>query len=248
MSNRLIAIGDLHAGAHDRRAWELILRVIQHMKPQKVLQIGDFGDWESLSMHARKAGVRRSYRADKAAVRTCFRELCDASGSAEITVVEGNHDERLSRYLAENASEMEDDDAFDPRSVFGLRNRDVWVPYRTGIHIGQVYYTHDVGHSGKNARQQNLDAVQQCVVTGHTHRGGISYGGNVMGSHYFALELGWVGDMKKFADKPYMHVAKMKDWQLGLGVVDYDTNWNLAWGQMCPIVKGRVSVDGRMFK
>lgn len=248
MSNRVIVIPDVHVPLHDRKAWATTLKVISDTKPKRVVSIGDFGDFESVSLHARKSGTRRDFRTEKAAVRKAVRELQQAAGSAELDFLQGNHEERLERYLVERAPEMEGDEDLSPRSVLGLRDRDNWTPYRSGIHIGKVYYTHDVGHAGKNSTQQTLDSVGQCVVTGHTHRAGLLYGGDVLGEHSFSMTVGWLGDKKMFALKPYMPVAKMKDWQLAFGIVDYDADWNLGFAQLCAFVKGRVSVDGRSFK
>lgn len=249
MSNRLIALGDLHTPIHNRKAWNIALNVIDDQKPAYVVQIGDFGDWDSLSSHPRKHGVKRSYAGDKRAIRTQMRELQDAAGPhCQIVICEGNHDYRIHNYLSSRASEMEDDADFDQRHIFGLREGDIWVPYMTGWSLGKVYYTHDIGFSGKNAAAQNLAAAQHCIVTGHNHHAGMAYGGSVLGNHHFSMSLGWLGDRAQYAKKPFMPVAKMKDWQLAIGVVDYDTKWNLAFGHVAPIVNNRLILDGKEYR
>jgi predicted phosphodiesterase len=249
MSNRVLILGDLHAGVHDRRLWDITLDVIETTKPKVVLQIGDFGDWESLSSHARKWGTRRSYSADKKAVRAKVADLQLATDyGARLIILQGNHDERLERYLAERAPEMEDDEDFDSRSVFQLRAEDEWVPYRSGIHIGKVYYAHDIGHAGVSATRQNLLSAGQCIVTGHSHRAGIEYGGSILGEHIFSMSVGYMGDRNEFAKKPYLPIAKMRDWQNGLATVDYDKKWNLGFASFAPYVKSRLVLDEKEYR
>lgn len=225
------------------------MEVIDYNKPGATLHIGDFGNWESLSRHPRMRGVKRSYPRDKEAVRARVKDLQKAQGpKGRLIFVKGNHDAWLDRYIAEHAPELEDDDDFDSRSVFGLQPRDEVVEYREGIHIGKVYYTHEIGHTGPGSTRQNLVAAGQCIVTGHSHLAGVEYGGTVLGEHNFSMQLGWMGDPNKFKKKPYMPVAKMRNWQRGLGVVDYDEKWNLGFAHFCPYVKGRLVVNGKVFK
>lgn len=249
MSNQAFILGDVHAPDHDRRLWEIVMRAIEDQKPKVVLQIGDLGDWDSLSTHhARRRGTRRSYKSDKKSVRSVVSDLQASTGNGRLIFLEGNHDARVHDYLVDRAPEMEDDEDFDPRAILGLREEDAWYPYRDGVHIGKVYYTHDIGHTGVSSTRQNLVAAGHCIVTGHSHRAGVEFGGTVLGEHIFSMSVGYMGDPKKFAAKPYMPIAKMKDWQRGLGIVEYDSKWNLGFAHFAPYVRGRLVVNGKEYK
>lgn len=242
----LFAIPDIHAPLHDRRAWNLTLKVVSDAKPDVVLQLGDLANMESVSRHPPMRGIRRSVKEDRKAAQETRAELRQAAGKARIVWISGNHDHWLERYLAERP-ELEDEFG-TPQQFWDIRSSEEWVPYRDGIHIGKVYYTHDVGHAGKQATRQNLQAAGHCIVTGHTHAGGLDYGGTILGQRIFSMSCGWLGDPMKFAMQPYMPIAKMKDWQQGFGVVNYDDSFDLAWATFCPIIKRRVSVNGRLWR
>lgn len=248
MTNLLAAIGDIHAPIHDRRMWNLTLRMVADLRPRKVWVSGDVGNWGSLSRHARKRGEVRKYKQDRDGVRAALRELFDAAGTAELIVQQGNHDLWVDNYLASNAPEMEELDDFDFPSALGLRKRDIWVPYNTGRHIGQVYYTHDIGHCGRTALRANLVGAGQCIVTGHTHTAGVLYGSTVKGAAHFAMETGWVGDRAEFAKFPYMSEVKQKDWQYGLGLIEYDKAWDAAWATFVPFVDGKARYGGKEWR
>lgn len=248
MTNRLLAVGDIHAPLHDRRAWNLILQMIADLKPQKVWLAGDIGNWGSLARHARARHEVRSFQSDKLGVRSVMRELYSALPSGQVIAQQGNHDLWVDNYLAANAAELEEDGAFDFRSLLQLRKIDHWVPYRSGIHIGKVYYTHDIGHSGRGALRQNLAGAGQCIVTGHTHSAGVLYGSTVKRSPHFALEVGWVGSHKEFDKFPYMSEVKRKDWQHGVGVVEYDKTWQQAWATFVPFVGGKARYGGKEYR
>jgi hypothetical protein len=226
------------------------MRAIQDQAPAHVIQIGDLGDWSSLSTHhTRGRGERRNFAADRRSVRASVADLQSVTPkSGVLTLLGGNHDAWLDAYLVERAPEMEDAEEFDVRTLLGLRPRDRYFPYRAGFHLGKVYYTHDIGHCGAAATRQNLVAAGHCIVTGHTHRAGIEYGGTILGDRHFSMSVGWMGDPAAFAKQPYMPIAKMKDWQRGLGVVTYDSKWRCGFASFSPWVNGRLVVNGSEYR
>ena len=171
-------------------------------------------------------------RAELKALRTYVGKRC--------IYVEGNHEWRLARYLESKAPDLfglvKVEDLFELDSL-GWK----WVPYHDHCTVGKVMFAHDLGHCGKHAALNTLGAAGHCVVFGHTHRGGVHYGGTVGGNSHFALNVGWLGDATKV---DYMHRAKTRDWQLGFGWINMDPK-GLAWATFCPMVKGKVCVDGR---
>lgn len=249
----VICVPDVHVPYHDKRAWALTLKVIHERKPWRVVQLGDFGDFAAVASHPKKFGREESFERELAVVKSEMAALQDAAGTPPtggLAVLQGNHEERYERYAARNAPQLESA-LLTGRELLGLRPENGWWPYQQALKLGgAVEFVHDVGHSGKNATHQTLDAVGHCVVHGHTHRGAIVFDGNTNpDERRFAMGCGWLGDVRKIT---YMPRAKTRSWQLGFGVVTLSrrpdgAGW-IADPQFCAIFMHRVRVGGREYR
>ena len=242
----MLVVPDVHRPVHNHKAWDLVLKVVSDAKPDLLAQLGDLGDYEAVSSHSKKFGVQRALKREVDSTREAARELRQAHGKKKKRYwIQGNHEERFERYAAANAPELED---FLPTGaqLLGVETGEVWCPYRSDVQVGKVTITHDVGHSGKNATAQTLDSVGHCVVSGHTHRGGIVFDGTVLGERRFSMSCGWLGDVDKIT---YMHRSQMRGWQLGFGWLRFDKRGR-AWPTFCPILDdGRtVVLEGKEYR
>lgn len=241
--SRALIFPDVHIPFHDKRAWEAALRVVEDVKPDFVVQLGDFADFYSVSSHAKKFRRRVAFEHELTAMRREMRNLQKAVGRGKLICLQGNHEERFERYVMENCPDLQ----FTLPSGDELLNlrpgRDVWVPYLSSWKHQKVTFVHDVGHAGPDATKQTLAAVGHCVVHGHSHGATVQYGGTIDGSRYVALGCGWLGDEREIT---YLHPAKMRNWQKGIGSVDF--NAGVAWMQFHPFVKGKFWIDGKVYK
>lgn len=196
----------------------------------------------SVSDHS-KDPARKDLLADE--VASVNRELDRVQGiiDGNAVFVEGNHEDRLRRYLWDKAPKLLGTCNVD--RLYRTRERG-WkhVSYRDLHRINNVAYTHDLGRAGVNAARQSLLDFGGNIVFGHTHRGAVVYQGEVKGSAHFSLNVGWLGDVGAI---DYMHRARaMRDWQLGFGTVIHDGP-KRAFARFHPIVNGRVEVDGKLY-
>ncbi len=235
-------IPDCHIPYEDRRAFRLVLKVIDATRPDNVCVLGDFSDFSAVAQHPKKFGRRQAFMSELNTVKARAREVLSASRKARIVWVQGNHCESYERYVAKNAPELEE---LLPSgaTLFGLPDHVEWVNYREHTTIGNVLVTHDVGFSGKHAAAATLDATQRCTVFGHTHRGAISFGGNVENHRAFAMNAGWLGDKSKIT---YMHAAGMRDWQAGFGWTRSNKQ-GLTWPTFVPIVNYKCILEGNEY-
>jgi predicted phosphodiesterase len=234
----VVCVPDVHVPFHDRKAWELALKVIATVKPDMVIQLGDLADYHTLSAHAPEPGPRVTTEEEVEAHQEAVRELRSAHRPAQRRFLRGNHCYRLERLMYRQAPELVGElRSWEDR--LGLEGSESTQQYRKGLQLGPVLYIHDLGHSGKQATQQNLDAAGTCVVTGHTHRAGIAYGGTVDGHRSFSMSCGWLGDPAQIT---YLPAAKMREWQHGVGLVQYAGG--IAHATFVPFVKGRAVVLG----
>lgn len=246
-TSRIIVISDLHAPYHDKAAWECLLQVIRETKPATVVIIGDFADMYAISSHPKSLDRKRDFANELAGVNAVLDELRKAAGDdCRIVWTEGNHEDRITRYLQSSAPELGGIKELRAEGLFKCKERNIeWVPYRRSIKIGNCSFTHDVGRCGVNTARQSLMDFGGNLVIGHSHRGGLAYQGEVKGSSHFCLNVGWLGDVNEI---DYIHRNRaMRDWQLGFGVVDQDEN-GFSWAQFIPVLDGACVVDGKIIR
>lgn len=239
---RILFIPDVHVPYHDRKAWNLVLKVIKATKPDMVVQLGDFGDVEALSSHPKSFGFKRDFDLEMLACRDEWDRLQEASGDAMLVYTAGNHEHRLLKYVSKNAPMVE---GIVPsiKDLFGMDKEVIVNGYQDAFHIGRVQAIHDIGYHGKFAAQRTLDAAGHCIVFGHTHRLCVTYSGSTAGERWFALNCGWLGDVTQIK---YLSPAQTREWALGFGIVDMRDG--LAYANPVAIVNYACCIDGRVYR
>jgi predicted phosphodiesterase len=237
---RILCIPDVHAPYEDKAAVDLVIRAAKRIKPDVTVIIGDFADCFSISSFPKSPERKQSLKWEIEQVEKCLAQFDGISD--EVIFCEGNHEERLERYLCQRAPELYG--LVTIRDLLGINRRGwKWIPYKSWITIGKVAFGHEFGHFGKYALHQSLASFGHNVVFGHSHRGGTHYEGTIDGERRFAMNIGWLGDP---AQADYMHRAQTRVWQHGIGIVDQDQDGN-SWAQFVPIVKGRMMIGGELF-
>lgn len=217
---KALLIPDQHIPYNDPKYWKLLLKVARYLKPKHLVIMGDFADFYRVSSH-RKDPSRKLLLPDEIdAVHDHLDDL-DALGVRSKYFLEGNHEERLHRYLCDKAEELYG--MISVPQLFSLRERGwKFLPYRKELRLGKCSLTHDVGKAGKYANRQAADAYGTNIAIGHTHRLAVDYRGCMRGKTYFGAMLGWGGDAS-YID--YKHeLSAQCEWQLGFGVLYLDKN------------------------
>lgn len=241
----ILILPDTHAPYHDKRAWDLALTVGQAIKPKHIIHLGDLADCYSISSHSKNPArvSEKRMKHEIEAVRACVRDL-NSLGAKNKIFTEGNHEDRLPRYLADKAPDLYDLQALQPSELFGFQGW-TYKRYREDHKLGKLYVVHDIGYAGRYAAQRVLDTYQHNVCSGHTHRLSYIVEGNAAGESHVSATFGWLGDARA-AD--YMHRVKaMRDWQLGFGVGWLDPNSGTVHIQPVPIVKYKCVVGGKEY-
>lgn len=241
---RHLYIPDTHRPYHDKRAWALMLSVAKVFKPHTIISIGDFGDFYSVSGHSKDPQRDRRLRWEVQSVRAGLDDL-DGLGARRKIFIEGNHEDRLRRYLQDKAPELFD--VVNVPELLRLKERGwEFVPYKDHIRVGKVYFTHDVGSTGRYAAFRALDMYRHGVVTGHTHKMSYVVEGNLAGEQQLSVILGWLGDSKQI---DYLQRGKaIRDCALGFGIGHLDTVSGLLYIQPIPLVKYTCLVDGKLYR
>lgn len=241
-----LLVPDSHIPFEDKRAFELLLKVANWLKPDEIDLMGDFADFYEVSFHDKDpqrgplgAGRHTRFQQEVNAVKRRLTQL--ESLSDKLVYVMGNHENRLQRYLAQKAPELA-----GIVSVEQLLELEPWkvIPYGDHHQIGKLYLTHDVGYSGANAHRQSRSQYEGNVCIGHNHRLAVEYAGNTKGSAHVGASLGWLGD-KSAID--YMHRAKSAAWMLGFGLAYVERKTGNAHVVPVPIIDYRCVVEGKLF-
>jgi predicted phosphodiesterase len=244
MLTRLLFVPDVHRPYHDKRAWRLLLRAARAFRPHRIVVLGDFGDFYSISSHSKDPNRARLLDQELSSVAAGLTDL-ERIGAGERYFIAGNHEHRLERYLCDRAPELYNVVRLDALLELQARGWH-YTAYRDHLKIGRLYVTHDTGTAGSAAHVRARSTFEASVVIGHTHRIGVHYAASAKGKSSVGAMFGWLGDAAKAA--PYAHrVNVRRDWHLGFGI-GYMTSSGVVHLQACPIIDYSVMVEGRLLR
>lgn len=238
---RILICPDVHFPFESKSAWATFLRAGRVFKPDRIVILGDFIDALSLSGHDPDDITEVSLRQELEAAMGGLDQL-ESLKAKHLHFIEGNHSQRLSRYLARNAP-----------AVFGMltmpklleleRRGWEWIPYRKTLRIGKLNLTHDTGKAGSNAHRSAATSYMGSAVIGHTHRMAYEVRGRIGKAPYLAAMFGWLGDPAKVS---YTHEVNAFEWVHGFGLGWHDTTSGIVHIQPVPIVDGKACILGKL--
>ena len=212
---RIVFIPDTHVPFHNKKAFNLVKKVIKTLGVNTMVTLGDFADFYSVSSHSKDPKRKLNLLQEINAVNKALDEL-DALGCKKKYYIEGNHEWRYARYIRDKAPELSEMNSIP--KMFRLKERGwKFTPYMEHTTIGKLHLTHDTGKAGKTAHSAaRADFGEKNVVIGHTHRMAYDVTGCVTGKTHVAAMFGWLGDTRQI---DYMHRSKAwRDWPLGFGM------------------------------
>lgn len=241
-TERILFIPDTHVPFEDARAWDVMMDVARAVRPETIVILGDFADMWAVSAHDKSPTRRENLESEMKAVASRLDEL-DSLGAKRKLYVEGNHEERLTRYMTQRAPDVFEYVQY--RKIQRLDERGwQWVPYREHAKIGKVFVTHDLGEAGMYAAARARGTMGGNVVIGHVHRMQVNYASVAEGTGHVSAAFGWLGDSTKAT---YMPAAKRAAWQLGFGLGYMEPATGNVHLQAVPIVDYRCVVEGSLF-
>jgi predicted phosphodiesterase len=184
IEGRVGILSDIHLGVHDKTALLGAITYLKKEKPDYIILNGDILDSASLSNHVRTA-TPPTYLYEIELGKNFLRSLQTEFPSAKIIYKEGNHEDRLTRYIMQRASELEG--IVDlPRL---LKLKELGIDYVEGTRFIQhgktfIIHGHELKISGgvNPARALLLRAFGNCIM-GHVHRTSFAHGKNMQGKY-----------------------------------------------------------------
>jgi predicted phosphodiesterase len=238
---RILIIPDIHSPYHDKKAVDLMLKAAHKFKPHHVLILGDFLDCYTVSSHSKDP--RRALKLEEEINESLV--LLDRIrdiGAKNNVFIEGNHEDRLKRYLQDKAPELFNFISI-PKLLHLKEKGFKFVPYRQSYRLGKLSLTHDAGNAGRFAHYKAVDTFQTNIIIGHTHRIGYAVEGNARNERHVAAMFGWLGNVEKI---DYLHRVKAeKDWSLGFGIGYLNKSTGIVYLVTVPIVAGKCLIEGK---
>lgn len=241
---KLLFIPDLHSPYHDKKVWALAMRAWRRFRPDTVVILGDFMDCYSCSFHSRNPERVHKLREELDVARALLKDIYSL-GAERIVYIEGNHENRLNRYIWDKAPALVG--LVSLKKELELDRYGVeWVPYGKVFRIGKMHITHDYESFGANAARNAVDTVMSCALIGHTHRAELTYRGRADGLPVMGGMFGWLGE---FESIEYRHQAKARaNWVHGFGIGYQDTKTNFIHVQFVPIIDGTCCIEGTVLR
>ena len=221
---RTALIYDVHFPYHSKDAYYLALDYLRGLKPKvdRVVLAGDYVDFYKISFWKGDPN-RAAFEKEVALCNDGLKELRKMFYRVPIDYLEGNHEQRLFRYMNEKAPDLAFRNRID--DILSLKHRrinyisnianmcDGKLPYK----LGKLYVLH--GHEKKvsfgaiNLSRLMYSKCKTNVIAGHHHRSDYTLVKKLDGQHEGAWSVGTLGQLAE----PYLPV---NDWNHGFAYVD----------------------------
>ena len=215
---RTAIISDIHAPYHDPATLALFAALCRDRKVKTVIVNGDTLDGHGLSTHDKDADALR-FAEEVRIGRELFQWLRRRLPNARIIVKEGNHEERLARYVLRAAPALEGLPGLHVRELLDLDNVGAeWVGERRPIAIGRLDVLHGhefAGGGGVYPARWLWLRTRGRVMCGHFHRTSEYHDADVRGRPEAAWSLGCACYLRP----PY---RRFNAWNHGFAFVDVD--------------------------
>lgn len=183
-----VAFGDVHGAMMDRPAVDAMLADLKRLNPDEIVIGGDLvecGGW--LAKHHPLGFVATcsyTYQDDINAANWFLNQVCEAAPNADIHYLEGNHEDRVERWIVDQVMANQRDAAFlhnlaSPAALLRLKDRGICYYRRSDIHVeglprgwirlGEMFFTHSLTYS-RNAARDAASKTAGNVTYFCTHR------------------------------------------------------------------------------
>jgi predicted phosphodiesterase len=190
--DKILVISDIHIPYQDDKALGVMYQFSKDYKPDKIFINGDLLDFYRLSTFDQDPGRRDTVTEEAYKTREFLKDLRKRNPKAKITYLQGNHENRLQRYLWRNP-ELAGLDSLELKNLLEIKkwnikevkvDRDYWSKTTGHIKQGDAIIMHGDSrlngakggsYSGYAAKNTMLNGINSSVIMGHTHRGATIY-------------------------------------------------------------------------
>lgn len=217
-----VILPDFHIPFQDDKTIDLVLKYVKDIKPDKIIQLGDFYDFYSISRFDKDPKRIDSMQDELDEGYTIWKKIKKAGKKSKLEQVEGNHEFRLRRYLWRHP-ELHSIKALELESILKVKELGIKF-YRledTCYINDNLIATHGANDDGCKLSQYSgysakntLDKMGINGISGHSHRAA-SYYRTYMNGVKEWHECGCLCDL-------HPEYVKNPNWQQAFGVVRYN--------------------------
>lgn len=253
---RYLAFGDHQIPDLDYTALNAVLKVNEFYKATHIDIMGDLINATTVSSFGVPAeyGITLQDEIDEAkyVLKETVTKAREANPQVKIRLLEGNHENRIVKYLDKHAKEIaglretNGEKTIDLPRLLGVNELGIeWIPYWKDEKIlgkGNVLHGNIVRSKSGYTGHAYLDRYGDTTIAGHTHRLAL-IARTVAGEAKYAVETGSL--CKREMKVPYMR-PRQADWQQGFALVGVDKK-NVLYPSAVAIINGRAVVGDKLF-
>ena len=244
-----IVIPDVHAPLHDKKAVSVVCKAIEMVKPDTVINLGDMGEWDSVSAWKYKKKKRppveyiiKDVKKDIKSVEKVldrFDASCALAGVKKKYMLLGNHEMWLDNFIEEHPY-LENE--YSPKACMDLDDRGYeTLPYLEYLKIGKLLFHHGGHYAGiYHARHTVIQLGVNCMY-GHQHDVSRESVGNFEGVHA-AFCLGCLKKCEATSNKWLR--GKKVNWSHAFAIVNWFEDGTFV-ANIVDITSGRTFVNGK---
>ena len=177
VAERGIILSDMHFPFIDKKIVKLILAFVKDYKPDFICLNGDIADLYSLSRYMKKLKI--DLKDELSEIRSFLRELREVSPKSYIFYTQGNHEERLEKFIFGQAPALNLEE-LQIKNLLELDELNIEY-YKEGSYFYKgMRYTHGTlirkhaAYTAHGNMENFCRGIVSAVICGHTHRMGRS--------------------------------------------------------------------------
>lgn len=234
-------IGDIHVPYQDEEALRTALAFLKVFKPNVVFLLGDVVDFYSLSWFDRDPNRLFDLQKDLDVAHDVLKRIRAVGPRANIFLLKGNHEHRLTKFLRRKAPEMEGLRSLRLETLLGFKKLRINYIEQSWMKFHGFLVKHGNiarAKSGYSATGE-LEKAGISGLSGHTHRLGKIYRTNY-GGMFTWVEAGCLCDL----NPEYME-GQIADWAHGLAYGMFKQKDRRFVIHTTPIINGKIVFEGR---
>lgn len=257
---KVVVLPDIHVPCEHKESVDAVLQFIKVFKPDILVQLGDFCDFNSLSTHPIGRPSEFVYLEDELSAARKLLDRIDAACPAycQKYLIGGNHEDRYLRYktthlyFSEQISRslhdfsdwwVEYELAPHPKDKeWKVRKNWHWCNYGEWVDLGKLILTHGWASGPSSTQDISKRFPGKNVLFGHTHQH-LVYG--CMDEAQRPIEVESIGALSRF-DLSYLRGKPPYNWTRGFSYI-YMRDDGTFTKSFIHIIEGRFIVNGREY-